>query len=453
MRFDSLIKSVILGLSAFALISVTPSFLMARNDEGRKSDTTTAGSSGSPKGMILRREEPGEHWVPGTKWAFVGADEALPSNDLLVGLPGAELDSANRAVRVRLLTDFDSPLPVLEPAVLLHATSKRDLELTLDRGMIELVSMKKGGSADVRVHVQGADFDLTLYTAGTKATLLLASAWPKGVPFKKDPGPKDVPFAELIIVVQKGDVDVRHDGRLSALEAPPGPAVIQWDNVHGLDVTPTRLEKLPDWILPPTDPAEKEKVLRLDACVKAFCKDAADHSLDDVLDHFLNSEDKTQRHFGVILLGATDNLSRLAVVLNSAKHLDMWDATVKALRHWIGRGPGQDQVLYKRLVELRNYKPAEAGTVLHFLHTPDDVEMSRPETYEMLIDHLNSERLAIRGLAFWHLYRLVPEGRKIAYDPLAPREERERARSAWKQLVPEGKLPPKPTVKEQEKKP
>jgi hypothetical protein len=447
MRIQLLKKACIVAFYSGVLL-YTPAALRA-NDKPKR----PAAVSASIKGMILRREEPGEQWIPGSKWAVVADKEALTPEHLLVGLPGAALDAVNGNVRVGLLTDFDSPFPVLEPAVVLHSAGKNDLDLTLDRGMIEVVSTKKGGAAKVRVHVRHAVFDLTLYTAGTKATLLLGSAWPKGVPFKKDPGPKDVPAAELIIVVHKGDVDVSHDGRLSALAAPPGPAVIQWDSVNGLDASPTRLEKLPDWILPPTNPAEKEKIRRLDACVAAFCKEAADHPLDNVLDDFLGSEDASHRHFGVVLLGATDNLGRLAVVLNSAKHLDIWDAAVKVLRHWIGRGPGQDQVLYKRLIELRNYKPAEAATVLHFLHTPDDQEMSRPETYEMLIDHLNSERLSVRGLAFWHLYRLVPAGRKIPYDPLASKEAREKAQTEWKKLIPEGQLPPKSTAKEQEKTP
>jgi hypothetical protein len=403
--------------------------------------------------MILRREEPGEKWVPDSKWAVVANKEALPAGVLLVGLPGAEIDSANGAVRVRLLTDFDSPHPVLEPAVVLHPAGKADLDLTLDRGLIQLVSQKKNGSADVRVRVREAVFDVRLYTPGTKATLLLASAWPKGAPFKKNPGPTDVPLAHLIIVAEKGEVDVHSEGRLYALQEPPGPAMIQWDSATGFDATPTRLEKLPDWILPPTDPAEQAKGQRLQEAVSAFCDELEHKSLDEALDTFLNSDNKTRRHFAVILLGATDRLARLAVALNSAKHIDIWDTTVRVLRHWIGRGPGQDQILYKRLVELRGYKPSEAGTVLHFLHTPDDVEMSRPETYEMLIDYLASDRLAARGLAFWHLYRLVPEGRKIPYDPLAPKEERVKARAAWKELIPDGKLPPKSSAKELEKKP
>jgi hypothetical protein len=37
---------------------------------------------------------------------------------------------------------------------------------------------------------------------------------------------------------------------------------------------------------------------------------------------------------------------------------------------------------------------------------------------------LGSDQLAIHGLAHWHLYRLVPAGRKISFDPLASAENR-----------------------------
>jgi hypothetical protein len=50
--------------------------------------------------------------------------------------------------------------------------------------------------------------------------------------------------------------------------------------------------------------------------------------------------------------------------------------------------------------------------------------------------------LAIRGLAHWHLYRLVPPGRKIGFDPLAVAAKRAPDVAAWRQLIPTGKLPP-----------
>ena len=122
-------------------------------------------------------------------------------------------------------------------------------------------------------------------------------------------------------------------------------------------------------------------------------------------------------------MGALDDLPRLGQALMSAKSPDVWDAAVKAMRHWIGRGPGQDQKLYHGLIEKRGFKPAEAEKVLQLLHSFSDQEVAEPELYEVLINNLNDEKLAIRGLAHWHLVRLAPAGKTIPYDPLASKEE------------------------------
>ncbi len=104
--------------------------------------------------------------------------------------------------------------------------------------------------------------------------------------------------------------------------------------------------------------------------------------------------------------------------------------------------PGQDQKLYRGLIEKRGYKPAEAASVLQLLHSFDDDELAHPELYEVLINYLGNDKLALRGLAHWHLIRLVPAGKKIAYDPHAAKEQRDRAIQEWRKLIPSGKLPP-----------
>jgi hypothetical protein len=68
-------------------------------------------------------------------------------------------------------------------------------------------------------------------------------------------------------------------------------------------------------------------------------------------------------------------------------------------------------------------------------------------TYETLIDYLLHDKLAIRQLAKWHLERLVPAGRDIAYDPAGSGEARHPAYDQWKKLVPNGKLPLEGTPK------
>jgi len=81
--------------------------------------------------------------------------------------------------------------------------------------------------------------------------------------------------------------------------------------------------------------------------------------------------------------------------------------------------------------------------VLQLLHSFGEEQLSQPEIYELLIEYLGHEKLAIRGLANWHLVRLVPEGKKIGYDPHATPEERARAQAEWRKLIPPGSLPPK----------
>ena len=81
--------------------------------------------------------------------------------------------------------------------------------------------------------------------------------------------------------------------------------------------------------------------------------------------------------------------------------------------------------------------------MLELLHDFGDDDLARPVTYEMLINLLNSDKRFIRGLAYWHLSRLVPEGKKFGYDPFA-RRRRDAAVKKWKELIPDGKLPPPP---------
>jgi hypothetical protein len=123
------------------------------------------------------------------------------------------------------------------------------------------------------------------------------------------------------------------------------------------------------------------------------------------------------------------------------KHADVRDAAVQALRAWIGRGPGQDRKLYDFLQAGPKFSKGQAAIALELLHSFGDDDLARPETYEALIADLRHARPAIRELAAWHLYRLVPAGKDIPYDPSGSDEERQAAFKAWKKLVPDGTVP------------
>ena len=221
-------------------------------------------------------------------------------------------------------------------------------------------------------------------------------------------------------MVLQGEVDLKYGPNQYALSAPPGPAQFRWDNVAGPDPSPLRLEQLPDWAT--AKGLRPERLRQAKDRIERFRKLVADKGVKEAVDTFLASDDPADRGLAVVVLGATDDLEGLARILAQPGHRDVWDRAVLVARHWIGRAPGQDLKAYRRLIDSRGYTPAQAESLLQMLHGFGDADLARPETYQMLIAFLGHNKVGLRGLAHWHLVRLVPAGREIDYNPLAPRE-------------------------------
>jgi hypothetical protein len=381
---------------------------------------------------------------PDKPWSFAKQNDPLPGGRVIVGMAGGQLDSKDGAVRLTFRSDLDgrSPYPIIESAVVLKDDPKADLSLILDRGRVDLTNHKAKEAARVRVQVRKATWDLVLADPGTRVALELYGRWPAGHQFTTNPGPKDVPTAGLVILVLKGHVFMDHNGVAHALQAPPGPAMIEWDSVTGQDASPSRLEKLPEWV--EVEPANTPETQAKMAARKRFRQVAMSKSTEQALDELVDSPNPVERRLAVFAMGAVDDLGRLGKALRETKHQDVWDNGVIALRHWIGRGPGQDQILFKRLQDVAGYSPVHAETVMQLLHSFGTDDLAHSETYQTLIDYLAHDKLAIRGLAHWHLVRLVPAGKDFGYSPFDPQEKREEAIKKWRKLIPKGKLPPAP---------
>jgi hypothetical protein len=388
----------------------------------------------SPRGTIARRER------PGLSWKLVGAKQPILSEDLLLGLHGAALQSKNGAVELKFWTDLlrISPHPVIETAVQLHVGT--DLDFTLDRGLVTLTNKKKQGAAWVRLRVRDQAWTLKLAKPGTTVVLELFGRWEPGAKFTKTPGPKDVPTAELLFLVAKGEAEVDHGDFVYALTAPKGPAQITWDSVHGMDKSPEQLDELPKWATPEAaggiPKAVKEKAIKRQLRLRDL---AAKKSIGAALDVMLASEDPDERRLAIYGMAATDDLDRLLKAYLTTKKIDVLDDTVVALRHWIGRGPGQDLKFYNLMVKERKVPPVLAATIMQLLHGFSKAELDEPETYEMLVDYLKHDRPAIRALAHWHLVRLLPKGAEIKFDPLGSKEDLEKAYQQWLKLLPQKK--------------
>jgi hypothetical protein len=400
-----------------------------------------AGSNGvarsqSETGSLLRRE------APGKPWQLVAKGETLPAGQLILGSSGASLDSTNGAVRLSFLGDMDatSPYPIIETAVQLGTEKDVDLDFTLDRGRVDVVNQKKSGAARVRARIRGACGDLILKEPGTRVALEVYGRWPRGTRFHPDAKPEEGPPLAFIILCVKGEVELDCPVRQLTLKAPPGPAMLEGDGLNSLDPSPVRLDKLPDWAIAS---GTSERAKKVKETLTRFRKMAQEKSVGEAAEELVKSDNPVDHNTGVFILAATDDLDRLRDAVFNAKHADVWENGVIALRHWIGRGPGQDQKLYHRMVEGGKFSPAQATIVLNLLHSFGEDDLARPETYEALIDYLESDKLPIRGLAAWHLVRLVPKGKEIGYNPLASKEDREKAVRAWRKLIPQGQMPPR----------
>src|SRR5207248_2189840 len=100
--------------------------------------------------------------------------------------------------------------------------------------------------------------------------------------------------------------------------------------------------------------------------------------------------------------------------------------------------------LYEILKNEKQYTPSQAETVMQLLHDFPDEQLGQPTTWETLIGFLRADKPAIRNLAYWHLCRLVPQGREPKFNPIGDTRQREAAYTAWKKLIPDGAVPPKP---------
>jgi hypothetical protein len=417
----------------------TEAFYPVIVSESAKPKEAAAGSpvarSASESAMLIRRS------ASERTWQLVDKQGELSDGDLVLGLAGSALDSQNSALRLEFMGNLNglSPYPIIESAVVLHENPAVDLDFSLDRGRVQVVNRKENGPAHIRVQVRKEAWDITLQGPGAAMGFEIYGRWPRGVGFSKTPDAKHVPVADVIMIVVKGEVVLRHGGREYTMTAPPGPAMIEWDSVVGHDEAPERLEKLPDWATAGVadTPEAKAKMAAAEHLRQALLS----KPLEEVLQELVTSENLMERRLAVYAMGALDDLAHLSQAARETKYPDVLENAIIAFRHWIGRKPGQDQILYNRLIEVSKYKPVHAETIMQLLHSFGDEQLARPETYQTLIDYLDHEILPIRALAHWHLVRLVPAGKKINYNPNGTKEEQEQAVEAWRKLVPPGQVP------------
>lgn len=412
-----------------------------RADEGkaagpfgeRKAVATSTGADGT----LLRQE------TAGGPWKAVAEGEAVHTGDLLIGLPGAGLRTRDGSATVRLVEDLEqrSPMPLVETALRLKDDPGMDLGIVLERGRVDVTNARPSGPFRFRLHAWDRTGDIELTRPGSSVALMLASRWAKGVPFKKNAAAKHRPEAHFLALVLKGEAMIKGQRNTYKMQAPPGPALLHVATTDEADPAPMTLTELPSW----AEPANTARSEHLRGEFQALRQKIMLTSLDEALREGLASDDPDLRGVALVLAGATDRLPLVGEAIRADKNPDVFERGVRLLRHWIGRGPGQDQKLYEGLMK-NGMKPAHAEALVQLLHSFSDQDLAQPETYEALITYLDHPEPAVRGAAYWHLMRLIPEGRSINYSFHGTPEQRAQAiqkwKELWKQVQARGKLPP-----------
>jgi hypothetical protein len=440
------------GLSALVVLALIP-LARSRADDAKKPDPekrVAVGKCVSQAGILLQRQSPDKDWQP------LGPLDAVHTRDLLLALPGtrAVFTTDNGALRVALWgnTPTLSDGMTLESAIVLHDNPKRDLDFTLERGRVVFTNRKEK-PATVAVRVRDEVFDLELKGQGASVALERVGRWPQGMPFRLKPKKGEEPTNAVVFLVLKGTVVVKTAEAEHLMKPPPGAAYFHWDSAGGFDPAPQPVNRLPKWA--DVEAAFKPEAAAVTKIFEPFRQRLKDKSAAVALRELLASADRTSdkllaadtRRLAVYSIAALDDLSGLIDALADAKHADTRETAIEALRHWIGRQPGQDQILYDFLKNKKKYSAAHAAILMHLLHSHSDVQLTLPDTYELLIEYLRHDKLPIRVLAQWHLYRIVPGAKSIVYDPTASPDQRQRAYKEWKKLIPDGELPKLPRDK------
>jgi hypothetical protein len=382
---------------------------------------------------------------PNEPWQRLVRGNAIATGERLVSLPGyrseLRLESGVQLLLWGDLPDSGLPFVILESEVMLHDNPAVDLDLTLLRGRIALANHKAQGPARIRLRFHKEVWELTLLENGAEVALELVGLPEVG--FSKEAGKNSSPVAILGVYVLQGPANLKVGSVTHLLREPVGPGYFNWNSINGAAPGPQTMDNLPPW-------GRKLPARGKDAQAMRQAQDKlASHmwskaTVEIVLQEALKEKDAPTRILAVYCFGATDDLSNLMDALVDEAHPELRVPVITTLRHWIGLGADHDMKLYSTLEGTYGARPAEI--IMDLLHPYSDRQKQEPETYETLIAYLKNEKLAIRVLAHSHLLALVPEGKRISYDPAGRPDERELAYVEWKKLIPSGKLPPRGTL-------
>jgi len=389
----------------------------------------------SPNASMITREAVGKPWVN------VNLKRPVPFDHLVIALPDAAIVNSTGSVKLISRADLEglSPFPILETAfVVKPAPEGVDLAVTFDRGRIELVNTRDKGAATVKVQFLDQTWTIRLLEPGTRMTLEMYGRHLSGSVYR--PKLDTAPIVSVLALMIDKTAEINTGSEQVEMSEAPGYALMEWNNESNAVDGPTRLMSLPDWANPDHQGTERTKLLQ--ARIDTFRKLRLKVSPDEAPVKLYETFDPINERLALIMMAAQDDLMGLAKEISATHDIESWDMGMIVLRHWLGRAKGNDHLLYEFLTTKRPYKAIQARIIMQLILGFGRRELETPELYELLIEYLKNDAPAIRNMAAWHLYRLVPAMRmKVPYVPNGTPEQFAELYKAWKAAIPAGQVP------------
>ena len=182
---------------------------------------------------------------------------------------------------------------------------------------------------------------------------------------------------------------------------------------------------LPDWLEPdPKRAATKLKRSNNTAFEKEF---DAEQLLQLSLPAVVNNPRPAISELAVKCLALTDSYSPLVKALSQANHREARLAAIAGLQQWLPLDLRHRPLLKAELAKY--FLPSDAEAVYRLLWGFDADDAKTPATSRSLVGWLDSEQLAIRELAYFHVQKLT--GQKHEYSPINPLGQRRAAVDRW----------------------
>lgn len=374
-------------------------------------------------------------------WQLPSLYDYVPLDRTLLALPGsrAVVDLPKAGAQLLLWGNLPelSPSPVLESIARLQTEKGIDVGLTLVRGRVRLENTRKEGPVKARMHLGKEYLDVTLASPSSAIVLERFYPWFAGTRFDRKPEQLRKADAHVVVLVTKGAVEITHQGETHNVQEPAAFHGRSGGRLQG----PSAVQKLPDWLWPNADLSEKTTAWHKG--VESLRRRLADKK--EVAGALAATAGDKEAHARAVAVFGAAAVGDLPAVLAGwrDKAPEARLAATRALQRRISAGSEADLKLYQALLEAK-HPAGQAQIIMELLRGFGGAALTRPETYEALINYLQHQQPAIRELAAWNLYALVPRGKSIAYDAAAPAEDRARAQAEWRKLIPEGKVPPPP---------